>query len=95
MQQSSEIFTLIAVLFALIGAGLAIYGLNIMYDNSYSQKVVGGDAYNYIIYATRGTGFICAGIVSAVLSVTAAIASLKLGYLASKGVKQTFDTPEQ
>jgi hypothetical protein len=36
-------------------------------------KVVGGDAYNFIIYATRGTALVCIGIVCAVLSVTFAI----------------------
>ncbi len=84
LKQISEIFTFIAGLFAVIAVCLAMYGLRTIYDNSYSQQVVGGDAYNYIIYATRGTAFICAGIVSAVLSVTAALASLNLGYYASK-----------
>lgn len=41
-----------------------------VYDNSYSAQIVGGDAYNFIIYATRGTALICIGIVCAVLSVT-------------------------
>jgi hypothetical protein len=63
-------FTGLFVLLALIFAGIGLYKL---YDNSYDARVVGGDAYNYIIYATRGTAFICVGIVCAVLSVTFAL----------------------
>ena len=48
-------------------------GLRTLYDDSYTARVVGGDAYNFIIYATRGTAFICAGVISAVLSVTFSI----------------------
>lgn len=45
------------------------YGIYKMYDNSYSAQIVGGDAYNFIIYATRATAWICAGICAAVLSI--------------------------
>jgi hypothetical protein len=55
---------------ALVFAGM---GLHTLYDDSYGARVVGGDAYNFIIYSTRGTALICAGIVCAVLSVTFAI----------------------
>jgi uncharacterized membrane protein YqhA len=66
-------FERVSVMFivaALIFTGVGLYKL---YDNSVDARVVGGDAYNYIIYATRGTAFICAGIVCAVLSVTFAL----------------------
>jgi hypothetical protein len=55
---------------ASIFAGIGWYTL---YDDSYKAKVVGGDAYNFIIYATRGTAMVCIGIVCAVLSVTFAV----------------------
>ncbi|MFB2531077.1 hypothetical protein ACEYYB_14105 [Paracoccus sp. p4-l81] len=48
---------------------LAAYGIGVMYDDSYDNRIVGGDAYNYIIYAARGTAYVCAGGVAAVLSV--------------------------
>jgi hypothetical protein len=60
----------IFILAALIFGGVGLYT---MYDNSYSSRIVGGDAYNFIIYATRGTAFICAGIICAVLSVAFAL----------------------
>lgn len=55
---------------ALVFCAIGLYKL---YDNSSDARIVGGDAYNYIIYATRGTAFICAGIVCAVLSVAFAV----------------------
>ena len=48
-----------------------------IYDNSDAARIVGGDAYNFIIYATRGTALVCIGIVCAVLSVTFAIFAQK------------------
>jgi hypothetical protein len=42
------------------------FGLTRSYSTDYSSRIVGGDAYNYIIYATRGT----AGVACAVLSAT-------------------------
>lgn len=62
----SGVFILAAIIFA----GKGWYAL---YDNSYDARIVGGDAYNYIIYATRGTALVCVGIVCAVLSVTFAL----------------------
>jgi hypothetical protein len=55
---------------AVVFAGV---GLHTVYNDAYDAHVVGGDAYNFIIYATRGTGLVCIGIVCAVLSVTFAI----------------------
>ena len=62
----SAVFIVASVIFA----GVGLYKL---YDNSYSARIVGGDAYNFIIYATRGTAFVCVGIICAVLSVTFAL----------------------
>jgi hypothetical protein len=55
---------------SLVFAGKGWYTL---YDDSYNARIVGGDAYNFIIYATRGTALVCVGIVCAVLSVTFAV----------------------
>ncbi len=70
---------------AAIALGFAYYGLNLMYDDSYSNKVVGGDAYNFIIYAARGTAYVSTGVVFAVLSAAAAI----VGHSLSDRVAQT------
>lgn len=55
---------------ALVFAGVGWYTV---YNNAYDARIVGGDAYNFIIYATRGTALVCVGIVCAVLIVTFAI----------------------
>ena len=60
-----------ALVLGLAGAILAIYGLMVVYDDS--TKIVGGDAYNYIIYAMRGTAWVAAGAVAVLLGVTASI----------------------
>lgn len=62
-------FLAVAILFALFGLW-RMYNYDSDSDNS---KIVGGDAYNYIIIAARGTGLICCGIVSALISVTVSI----------------------
>jgi RNA polymerase subunit RPABC4/transcription elongation factor Spt4 len=55
----------------LIAAGIVAYvGLNIIYDPT--QKV-GGDAFNYIIAASRGTGIIAVGVGLAVIGSALAI----------------------
>jgi hypothetical protein len=62
-------------LFLLAAIGLVIAGFAVAftYDaNAFSGqrgRVVGGDAYNYIIIGVRGAGFIGAGVVSALLGV--------------------------
>ncbi len=61
---------LLGYLFSAVAIGLGFYGLQIMYDNSYSAKIVGGDAYNYIIYATRSTAWLVSGVISAVLGLS-------------------------
>lgn len=50
----------------IIGGVLAIYGVTAL-DNA--PDIVGGDAYNYIIGAVRGVGWIAAGGVSALVGV--------------------------
>jgi hypothetical protein len=58
----------------LVAAGLfSLYGL---IEISSDANVVGGDAYNYIISAGRGTRRICVGILCALVSVVFAIFDL-------------------
>ena len=69
---NSESVLYVVISIALIVAALIFAGKGwyTVYDNSYDARIVGGDAYNFIIYATRGTALVCVGIVCAVLSVT-------------------------
>lgn len=71
---------------AFVAVIFGIYGLNFMYDNSYSAQIVGGDAYNYIIYATRGTAYVGAGIICAGLSIFCAVSA---GQIQSPQVSNT------
>jgi hypothetical protein len=66
-------YLIISGLFIVAAVIFAGKGWYTVYDNSYSAQIVGGDAYNFIIYATRGTALVCIGIVCAILSVTFAI----------------------
>lgn len=66
-------YLLISGLFIAVAIVFAGKGWYTVYDNSYSAQIVGGDAYNFIIYATRGTALVCVGIVCAILSATFAV----------------------
>ena len=70
---NDSFFTFISVLLIVAALVFAGVGWYTVYNDTYSAKVVGGDAYNFIIYATRGTALVCVGIVCAVLSVTFSI----------------------
>lgn len=71
-------FVVLGFFLFIASVALAWFGLQFMYDNSWSNRVVGGDAYNFIIYATRGTAFVCAGIVSSVLALCCFVFSSSL-----------------
>ena len=65
-----------ARVFIALGAALAVWGFYVMFTyNADHGKVVGGDAFNFMIIATRGVGFIAAGIIAAL----AGVASLLTG----------------
>lgn len=49
------------------GGGDADAIMFLVHDTSYSSRIVVGDTYNDVIYATRGTAYMCAGLVAAVL----------------------------
>jgi hypothetical protein len=63
-----NIFIILSAVFLILAIVFSGYGIYKVYDNSLSSKIVGGDAYNFIIYATRGTALVCVGITSAVIS---------------------------
>ena len=65
-----QVISVLLIVAALVFAGVGWYTV---YNKAYDARIVGGDAYNFIIYATRGTALVCVGIVCAVLSVTFAI----------------------
>ena len=67
-----------AWIFALVAISFAILGIHRMYTyDILDDKIVGGDAYNYQILATRGVGLICVGIISAVIACMLALFSLR------------------
>jgi len=59
-----EGYAALAWVFLFGGIALGIFGLYRMHAYEVGDKIVGGDAYNYTILATRGVGFVCAGILS-------------------------------
>jgi hypothetical protein len=69
-------FSALGFLSAATAVSFSYYGISFMYDDSYANKVVGGDAYNFIIYATRVTAYVCVGVVFSVLSVFFGIMAL-------------------
>lgn len=56
-----------AILFYLLAVGLATTGFVVAYQDS-SYSIVGGDAYNYIIFAGRGIAWMGSAIVSTVIA---------------------------
>lgn len=55
-----------SIIFYLLAAILVISGLVVAYqDSNYVNEIVGGDAYNYIIFAGRGITWAVASITSA------------------------------
>lgn len=67
ISMATETFFTIAVILYLAAIGLAIGGfVNAYFDSDYPHSIVGGDAYNYIIFATRGMVWMGGAIVSAI-----------------------------
>lgn len=56
----------VAIVLMLVSGLFALAGLFTMLGSP--ERLVGGDAYNYITAAGRGTGLICVGIIAAVLA---------------------------
>lgn len=59
--------------FLLIGSGAALVGWG-FYTMFSEAELVGGDAYNFIIFAVRGVGYIVTGGIVAFLGGVAAVA---------------------
>lgn len=60
---------------AIVLTGCGVFRMYI-YDSTGADKIVGGDAYNYTILATRGVGLIAAGGTSAITAVLFMLASI-------------------
>lgn len=71
----------LAVLSLLTSLGLVAFGIWRMttYDSGVlsDDKIVGGGAYNYTILATRGVGFICAGVAFAGIGAVFALLAVR------------------
>lgn len=65
-------FVLMVGLLVCVSIGLMGYGLYQLYDFN-QEKIVGGDAFNFIIYSSRATAWICAGIVTMLIATVMAI----------------------
>jgi len=69
---SSAVFFIGSIIFVSIGLDtMYTYGLGILGD--YKGHIVGGDAFNFIIIANRGIGWINIGIISSIIGSTLAI----------------------
>lgn len=71
-----SVWRLFSALFLIAAVIFCGVGLKEMYSYGYDDKIVGGDAYNYIIIAARGTGLICAGVLSSVIGLTMGVYEL-------------------
>lgn len=64
-----------------LGAILAAIGLGYSFNYSDADRLVGGDAYNMIIIAQRGTAIVCCGIASACIGIVWALFSIRYAIL--------------
>jgi hypothetical protein len=68
---------MVAVLCLLVGAAFMGIGLFTTFTYDDSSKLVGGDAFNFQILATRGLVFVCTGVGFIVAAVANVIFSLR------------------
>jgi hypothetical protein len=78
-ESPSAIWYLFAAIMAVTAVLLTISGLNTAYTYNDASKVVGGDAYNFIIIAVRGACWIGAGIITAIFSAMFAVIGVLRG----------------
>lgn len=64
-----------------LGAILAAVGLGYAMIYSNADRLVGGDAYNMIILAQRGTAIVCCGVASACIGIVWALFSIRYAIL--------------
>jgi hypothetical protein len=63
----------LSIIFILTSIIITFLGLDVLQSN---KKIVGGDAYNYIIAATQSTAIVCMSIVPAIISLIFAVFAL-------------------
>jgi hypothetical protein len=69
--------TILPILFMCVAVALIAIGFYQIFGKiGYSDKIVEGDAFNYMIYAERGLAWIGAGLVCAVLACGCALVAL-------------------
>jgi hypothetical protein len=77
---------------------LTAIGFYVMYTygdkGSDTGKVVGGDAYNYIIIAVRGLGYIISGLTCAVIATTLSHLSVRPDVIKPAAVAETPAAPQ-
>lgn len=72
-ESPAKVFSIIFYLTSII---FLIFALVVTYkDSSYSSKIVGGDAYNYMIFAGRGTVLMGGAIVSCLFGLACQLAN--------------------
>lgn len=81
----------VAAVFLVCAAILVAVGLNMAFTYDESSRLVGGDAYNLQILATRGLAWICAGIAVALCGVVSAAMSLRATMLAQMTARESSD----
>lgn len=81
----------VALVFVVCAAVLVAVGLNMAFTYDESSRLVGGDAYNLQILATRGLAWICAGIVAALCGVVSMAMSIRATLLAQMTARETSD----
>lgn len=73
-----------AVIFYLLAGVFLIVGLVLAYqDSNYDTEIVGGDAYNYIIFATRGIVWVGCAICSSIVGLACQLSDFKTELLES------------
>jgi len=68
-EKSGQGYSVSAVICLIIAMIFGIFGLWRMHIYRDTDHIVGGDAYNYTILATRGVGLVCLGVLFAIVAV--------------------------
>jgi len=77
-QETKNPSLIFSVIFYLIAAVFLIVGLVLAYqDSNYETEIVGGDAYNYIIFTTRGIVWVGCAICSSIVGLACQLVDFK------------------
>lgn len=85
-QESKKPSQIFSATFYFVAVLMVIFGFVFAYQDSSYNQIVGGDAYNYIIFATRGVVWIGTGIVAAILGLACQLLNLKDELLKQKSI---------